>query len=64
MNTMIMQALAEDRAAGMRADAAVARRERQARRARGGARRRRAGFPLLRQADAQPTRSSAAAANT
>ncbi|HTS95669.1 MAG TPA: hypothetical protein VMI33_03535 [Streptosporangiaceae bacterium] len=64
MNTMIMQALAEDRTAGMRADAAVARRAREARRARGGARRRRAGFPLLRRAGAQPSRSPAAAANT
>jgi hypothetical protein len=61
MQTMVMQAIAEERARDMQARAAVARQVRAARRARGGAGTRGAGIPSQRRAAAQPRRSSAAA---
>jgi hypothetical protein len=60
MQTMIMQAIAEDRVKDMHAKAEVARLARRARRAR---RAQRAGAPRPRRIGVQPGRSSAAAAN-
>jgi hypothetical protein len=64
MQTMIMQAIAEDRAKDMQARAAVVRRAREARQARRVASARGAGILSRRRAAAQPRRSSAAAANS